>query len=84
MNRASRIIVYYNQQMHNQLPLKLYITTAFLCIIYTPTCSTFYVIIRQLHIGSLVSYTSSWVTAVEFHKIDIIKMLKYYVMFTIK
>jgi len=36
------------------------------------------------HTCSLLSYTISWIAAVEFHKVIIIIMLKYYVVFTNK
>jgi len=43
-----------------------------------------YSIIRQLHIRSLLGYASPWIAAFEFHKIIIIIMLKYIVVFTVK
>jgi len=53
-------------------------------LIYLYMFRHFYVIIRRLQICSLLSYTSSQIAAAEFHNIIIIKMLKYYVVRTIK
>jgi hypothetical protein len=83
MYGASFIILYYNKQIHINITT-VYITTLFPCVISTATCfdilchhqTVTHLLLAKLH--------SSWIAAVELHKIVVVKMLKYYVVITVK
>ena len=77
--RASCIVLYYNQQTHSQYHNTLYLYSSH-CHMFRQYC----VVTRQSHICCLLSYTSSCTAAVEFRKINISKVLKYYAVCTVK
>ena len=73
------LFVIITKEMHNSNHKSIYYCSVSLYRSQRYMFRHFYIINRQLHIISLLSYTSSYTGAAELHKI-IIKILKHYIV----